>query len=65
MFQDTFDKAQNNYQLVSAMLILGRIHALFGRTEQARKAFEYVVAHGNKLLAVTMAYQELEVLSEA
>ncbi len=65
VMQESVDKAQNNYQRVSSMLELGRIHAHYGRTEQAREAFEYVVAHGNKLHAVTLAKQHLAAMGHA
>jgi tetratricopeptide (TPR) repeat protein len=65
VFQEAIDKAQNNYQRVSSVLELGRIHAHFGRAEQAREAFGYVIAHGNKLFAVAEAQKELEALAGA
>ena len=59
VFQEMFDRAENTYHRVLAMYTLGLVHGHFGRLDKARKAFEYVVAHGNKLYAVTLAKQHL------
>ncbi len=58
-YRNTFDKAKSNIERVSAMLRLGETYQHYGRNEEAREAFEYVIAHGNKLYAVTLAKQLL------
>jgi tetratricopeptide (TPR) repeat protein len=63
VFQDMFDSAHDNYMRVYAMLALGRIHAHFRQIDRACQAFEYVIAHGNKLYAVTLAEKHLISLS--
>ena len=64
-FREAFDTAENNRGRVCAMMALGRVHAHFGRTDEARAAFEYVAAHGNRLHAVAQARKELDALAEA
>ncbi len=58
-FRNMFDSAKSNIERVSAMLRLGETCQHYGRNEEAREAFEYVIAHGNKLYAVTLAKQHL------
>ena len=62
VFRESIDKAQNNYPRVSSMLELGRVYAHFGRTDEARAAFEYVISRGNKLYAVAQAREALSAL---
>ncbi|MEM5768195.1 MAG: tetratricopeptide repeat protein, partial [Bacillota bacterium] len=62
VFREAVDKAESNYERVSAMLDLGLVHAHFGRTDEAREAFEYVIAHGNMLYAVAQARKALAAL---
>ena len=59
----TIDKAESNYARVSTTLELGRVFAHFGRTDEARQAFEYVLSHGNQLHAVTQAREALAALA--
>lgn len=63
VFQEMLERAENNYHRVLAMYTLGLVHEHYGRIEEAREAFEYVIAHGNKLHAVTLARQHLETLN--
>jgi tetratricopeptide (TPR) repeat protein len=58
-YRNVVDKAKSNIERVSAMLRLGETYQHYGRNGEAREAFEYVVAHGNKLYAVTLAKQHL------
>jgi hypothetical protein len=62
VFREAIDKAESNYARVSTTLELGRVYAHFGRTDEARQAFEYVISHGNKLYAVAQAREELAAL---
>lgn len=50
-----FNNAQNELQRVSAKYILGQIYSHDLQPEKAKNAFEYVVAHGNKLVKVNEA----------
>ncbi len=59
VFQEMFDRAENNYHRVIAMYTLGLVHEHFGRLNKAREAFEYVIAYGNKLHAVVSAKERL------
>ena len=58
-YRNVFDNAKSNFERASAMLRLGETYQHYDRNEEAREAFEYVVAHGNKLYAVTLAKQHL------
>jgi tetratricopeptide (TPR) repeat protein len=62
VFREAIDKAENNYARVSSVLELGRVYAHFGRADEARQAFEYVLSHGNKLHAVAQAREALAAL---
>ncbi len=64
-YRNVFDKAKSNIERVSAMLRLGETYQHYGRNEEAREAFEYVVAHGNKLHAVTSAKERLASMGNA
>lgn len=59
VFQEMLERAENNYHRVLAMYTLGLVHEHYGRPDKAREAFEYVLAHGNKLHVVTLAKQRL------
>ncbi|MEM5768194.1 MAG: tetratricopeptide repeat protein [Bacillota bacterium] len=61
-FQDQFVRAKNKLERVAAKFNQGRVHAHFGRTDEAREAFEYVLAHGNKLHVVSLARKALDAL---
>jgi hypothetical protein len=63
VFREAIDKAENNYARISATLELGRVYAHFGRADEARQAFEYVLSHGNKLYAVAQAREALAALA--
>jgi tetratricopeptide (TPR) repeat protein len=63
VFQYALNKARDNHQRVSAALQLGRVYAHFGRMDEARQAFEYVIEQGYRLHAVAQARAELAALA--
>jgi len=58
-----FSNAKNELQRVSAKFMLGKIYLHDSQIEKAKGAFEYVVAHGNKLAKVDIAQGYLKSLS--
>ena len=48
---------------ITVQMYLGRAYMHLGQTEEARAAFEYVIANGNKLYAVTEAQNYLKALA--
>jgi len=59
VFTDMFGNAKNTYERVMAMMTLAQIHEHFGRSDQARAAYEYVAEHGNHLYVAALARKKL------
>ena len=58
-FNNAFDIASIPIEKVSNKFFLGKIYMYFNRTEEAKTAFEYVIANGNKIICVKKAQQFL------
>ena len=64
IFRIMFEREKSMFAKVTAKFILGQIYLHYGRTEEAKSAFEYVIQHGNKLYNVQKAKQYLQELFE-
>lgn len=60
IFRNVFDSAPTPYMRVTAMFSLGEVYAHFGQMDDAKAAFEYVAANGNKLYAASKAREYLQ-----
>lgn len=58
--KELLDMATCTLQKVTAQSKLGELYAHFGKTEEAKEAFQYVIEHGNKLDAAVKAKEHLE-----
>lgn len=58
--RDVFNNATTPYMKSTAMFSLGEMYAHLGQTDDAKAAFEYVCAHGNKLYAAKKAREYLQ-----
>lgn len=59
VLRDVFNNATTPYMKSTAMFSLGEMYAHLGQTDDAKAAFEYVCAHGNKLYAAKKAREYL------
>lgn len=64
IFLEETQRSISNLTKVISKYTLGEIYMHYKRFEEAREAFEYIVAHGNKLYMVEQAREKLESLAE-
>lgn len=59
VFKERFAEAQHEYNRVGAKYHLALFFQHTGKAEKAKEAFEYVVAHGNRLHIAALAREQL------
>jgi len=65
IFDLAYQREQSAIAKVSAKHVLGRIYLHYGRTEEAKEAYEYVVEHGGSTFYKSDAIKRLETWGES